>query len=84
MEIVSIAIERRGAGSPCGTLIYQQEGRRASVLWLLQWRRGQKVTVEFVPGEGALREDLRAHHDRLVDAVTQAAFEHVSRKSLFT
>jgi hypothetical protein len=84
MEIVSIAIERRGAGSPCGTLVYQRDGRRASVLWLLQWRRGQKITVEFVPGEGSAREDLRTHHDRFADAVTQAAFENVSRKSLFT
>lgn len=83
MEIVSIAIERRGSASPCGTLVYKLEGRRASVLWLMQWRRSQKATVEFVPAEGAAREELRQHHDHLVDAIVKEVFEQTSRKTLF-
>lgn len=83
MEIMSIAIERRG-GASCGTLVYRQDGRRATALWLMQARRAQRVAVEFVPAEGAIREELREHHDRLADAVMQTVFEQTSRKSLFT
>ena len=84
MEIMSVAIERRGGNHPCGTLEYRLEGRRGAVLWLLQWPRSQRATVEFVPGEGAARQDVRQHHDRLVDAVVKAVVEQTSRKSLFS
>jgi hypothetical protein len=84
VQIQSIVIERRGGSTPCGTLWYRKDGRRAAVLWLMQLRRGQKISVEFVPAEGAAREDLRAHHDDLVESVSRAVFEQTSRKSLFT
>jgi hypothetical protein len=44
---------------------------------------GGQITVEFVPGLGAHQVDIAANHDRLVDAVVEAAFDNVSRKTLF-
>lgn len=84
MHIDAIQIERQTPGCQCGTLAFRHEGRRGALLWIVQWRRAQKVAVEFVPGEGATQADIRAHHDRLVDALVQAMVERVSRKLLFS
>lgn len=83
MTITQIAIERRQNGSQCGTLRLRLSDREAHLLWIALWRRGQRVVVEFVPGEGAGAADVRAHHAALVDAVVRTVFEHVSRKALF-
>lgn len=84
MQIASIHIERQTPGCQCGTLAFRSGARSGMLLWVTEWRRGQKVTVEFVPGEGATQADIRAHHDRLVDELVKAMVERVSRKLLFS
>ncbi|MNS25710.1 hypothetical protein D3C72_576110 [compost metagenome] len=84
MTIESIIIERQANGCQCGTLVVREGGEPAHVLWMLQWRRGQQVVAEFVPGEGATQDLIRAHHARLVEATTKDVFDRVSRKALFS
>ncbi|HEY9722776.1 MAG TPA: hypothetical protein V6D47_12250 [Oscillatoriaceae cyanobacterium] len=84
MIIDDIAIERRQNGTQCGTLRLRLGDREAALLWIALWRRGQRVVVEFVPGEGATCGDVRQHHAALVDAVVRTVFERVSRKALFS
>ena len=83
MQISNILVERKGSGCQCGVLTFRLGDREGRLLWIMQWRRAQKVMVEFVPGEGATSQDVRAHHERLVDAVVQRVFEATSRKALF-
>jgi hypothetical protein len=84
MKITSIHIERQANGCQCGTLIVQGGEQPAHLLWMLQWRRGQQVVAEFVPGEGATQDMIRANHAQLVDAVVKDVFDRVSRKALFS
>ena len=82
--IDSIHIERQTNGCQCGTLIVRSGETIAHVLWVLIWRRGQQVVAEFVPGEGATQDLIRAHHAQLVDTVVKSIFDRVSRKALFS
>jgi hypothetical protein len=82
--IESIHIERQTNGCQCGTLILRNGDEVAHVLWLLIWRRGQQVVAEFVPGEGATQDMIRANHAHLVDTVVKSIFDRVSRKALFS
>jgi hypothetical protein len=83
MVIREINLERKGDRGQCGTLAFRDGARSGHLLFLVQFQRGGQVTVEFVAGLGAHQADISANHDQLVDAVVQAAFEHVSRKTLF-
>ena len=84
MTILTIDIERQSNGCQCGTLTFETGGREGRLLWMTQWRRAQKVTVEFIPAEGATQHDVRTHHNTLVDTLVQAVVERVSRKLLFS
>lgn len=84
MQVEHIAIERRSNGCQCGSLTFSTADRRGVLLWIAQWRRAQRVTVEFVAGEGATQEDIRANHNALVNEIVQTVFEQVSRKALFS
>ena len=83
MVIRDIHMERKGDRGQCGTLAFRDGSRTGHLLFLVQFQRGGQITVEFVPALGAHQADISANHDRLVDAVVQAAFDHVSRKTLF-
>jgi hypothetical protein len=83
MEIREITLERKGEGGQCGTLAFRDGARTGWLLFVVQWQRGQKVTVEFVPGLGAHQADVAKYHDRFVDEVVKTVFDQVSRKKLF-
>lgn len=84
MTILTIDIERQSNGCQCGTLTFSAGDREGKLLWMTQWRRAQKVTVEFIPAEGATQQDVRDHYNHLVDSLVQTVFERVSRKALFS
>ena len=82
MEIREITLERNDEHGQCGTLAFSDGARTGWLLFVVQWQRGSKVVVEFVPGLGAHQADVATHHDTLVDAVVKNVFERVSRKTL--
>lgn len=84
MTILTIDIERQTNGCQCGTLTFRTNEGEGKLLWMTQWRRAQKVTVELIPAEGATQADIRAHYNHLVDSLVQAVVERVSRKLLFS
>lgn len=78
MQIRVIEIERQAADAQCGTLHFELSARSGILLWVAQWHGGERVTVEFVPGEGATRQDIHDHHAPLVDTLIQTLFERIT------
>lgn len=78
MQIQVIEIERQAGESQCGTLAFTAQEREGVLLWIAEWHGGARVTVEFVPGEGASRADIESNHAALVDTLIQTLFERLN------
>lgn len=83
MQIQSIHVERANFEAQCGTLIFETSARCGAILWIASWR-SRRVSVEFIPAEGAMREDVHRHRPELVDAVVRSVIAITGREALFS